>query len=286
MSKKDIRKLPPMTALEFAIEQTFRNFFYSLRLALGWAMVQAPLFIAAYFLAFRSGMPDFRALPPAAMAVFIAIAVVSLLASFSIAVNWHRRILLNETPRRFGWLRLDGVVWRYIFGFLVVLVVLAIIGGAIFAALTWLPSALEPKLGPASANVAKVVAALLGLIALFTWYRLSTWLPAIATRNKDYGFGTAWRTTRRNSMRYLGFTFWLLFGLAIAAGIGAGAFFGQQALNDPWATVAAFVLIGILAWLALFLVMTIATSHYFHFTSAEAEEEAENLSEMATSGSV
>lgn len=278
MSKTGFRKLPPMTALEFAIEQTFRNFFYSLRLALGWALVMSPLLIAAWFVSLRNGMPDLNALPPVALGLFIAIAAVSLLASFSIAVNWHRRILLGETPRRLGWVRLDGVVWRYLIGFVVVLIVPSIIVAAIFASITYLPSALVQQLGPASANVGKALAALLGLIALFTWYRLSTWLPAIATRNKDYSFGTAWRTTRRNSMRYLGFTFWLIFGLAVAGAIGAGAYFGQQALNNPWVTATAFAMIGILAWLALFLLMTIATSHYFHFTSAEVEED--NLSPM------
>lgn len=265
MGNNGIRKLPPMTALEFAIEQTFRNFFYSLRLVLGWALVQSPLFIAAYFVAFRNGMPDFKALPPASLGLLIVIAAVSLLASFSIAVNWHRRLLLNETPRRFGWVRLDGVVWKYLLGFVMVMIVLGIIGAAIFAAITYLPPALEPKLGPASVNAGMALAVVLGLIALFTWYRLSSWLPAIAIRSTDYGLSTAWKTTRRNSMRYLGFTFWLLFGFAVAGAIGAGAFFAQQALNDPWVTVAAFSLIGIMIWLALLLLMTIATSHYHYF---------------------
>lgn len=284
MSKTDIRKLPPMTALEFAIEQTFRNFFYSLRLVLGWTVVLSPLLIAAWFIAFRNGVPDFKALPPATLGLFIAIAAISLLASFSIAVNWHRRLLLNETPRRLGWVRLDGVVWKYLLGFVMLLIVLGIIGAMIFAAITYLPPALEAQLGPASANVAKAVAALLGLIALFVWYRLSTWLPAIATHDKDYGFGTAWRTTRRNSMRYLGFTFWLLFGLGVAGAIGAGAFFGQQALGNPWVTIGAFVLIGLLVWLALFLLLTIATSHYFHFTTAAVEDEADSFTPMLESG--
>ncbi len=287
MSKTVRRKLPPMTALEFAIEQTFRNFFFGLRLVLGWAVVLSPLFITAYFMAFRNGMPDVNSLPPASLAIFIAIAVAALLASFSLAVNWHRRILLDETPRRLGWIRLDSVVWRYLLGFIAVWVILAIIGAAIFAALTYLPPALEPNLGPTAANAGKAVAAVLGLVALFTWYRLSTWLPAIATRDRDYGLWTAWKTTRRNSMRYLGFTFWLLFGLAIAGAVGAGAFFAQQALGNPWATAAAFALIGLLAWLALFLIMTIATSHYYHFTSAKAERDAaDSVSPMAQAETV
>lgn len=274
MTKTARRKLPPMSALEFAIDQTFRNFFFGLRLALAWAVVLSPLLIAAYFISFRNGMPDMKALPPPALAIFAAIALAAFLASVSVAVNWHRRILLNEAPRRLGWIRLDGVVWRYLLGLAVILVVLGLIAAAGFAALTYLLPALEPYLGPASANAGKAVAAVLGLIALFTWYRLSTWLPAIATGNRGYGLWTAWKTTRRNSMRYLGFTFWLLFALAVAAGVGAGAFLAQQALGNSWATAAAFVLIVHLAWQALFLLMTIATSHYRHLTSEEAEHHA------------
>lgn len=274
MNTKDIRKLPPMAALEFAIEQTFRNFFYSIRLVLGWAVVMSPLLVAAWFVVFRNGMPDMTALPPSAVAVLIAITAVALLASFSIAVNWHRRILLKETPRRLAWLRLDGAVWKYLFGFVVVVIVLGLIGAAIYAALNLLPARLEPQFGPAAASAGKALAVLLGLFGLFVWYRLSTWLPAIAVRSADYGFGHAWKLTRRNSMRFLGFTFWLVFTFAIVAGIGAAAFFGQQMLNNPWAMAAAFTLIAILGWLSLFMLMTIATSHYFHFIQErDADEE-------------
>ena len=57
-----------MEAIEFAIAAVFRHFFFGLRLALSWALLLLPLVALAWFAAFRNGVPDFKALPPAAMA--------------------------------------------------------------------------------------------------------------------------------------------------------------------------------------------------------------------------
>ena len=74
MADPIVRKLPPMTALEFAIASTFRHFFFGLWLAVLWVILLLPFMAAVYFTAFRSGMPDFKALPPAALAAFAALA--------------------------------------------------------------------------------------------------------------------------------------------------------------------------------------------------------------------
>jgi hypothetical protein len=266
-------KLPPMTALEFAIANTFRHFFFGLRCAVLWLIVLLPFLGWAYYAGFRNGPPDFKALSPAATTAVAVSAAVVFLATVSIAVNWHRHLILDETPKRLGWLRLNGVVWRYLFGFAVIVVVLGAVAAAIFAVLTRAVPAFEPQLAAGAKPAGNVIAAVLGLFGLFTWYRLSTRLPAIATGDKDYTLGKAWKATRNNRLRFLGFTFWLLFSLAIAGGIGAGAFFAQKALNNPYATGAAFALMGLLAWLALFLVTTISTSHYVHFAGKAKTDE-------------
>ena len=263
------RKLPPMSALEFAIANVFRHFFFGLRMAVLWSILMVPLLALVWFVAFHGAVPDFNAPKPEAIAGLVAIAVFALLASFSIAVNWHRRIILNQKPERFGWVRLNGVVWRYLFGFLLVWIILGVIIAAAAASAMLLPTSLADKLGPVAKPLGIGLAVLLGLFALFSWYRLSTWLPAIAIGDKDYSPGTAWRVTRKNLWAFLGFTFWLVFTLATAGAMGAGAFFGQQALGNPWATGAAFSFIGLLAWLCLFLVMTVAASHYAFFSECD-----------------
>ena len=107
---------------------------------------------------------------------------------------------------------------------------------------------------------------LFGLSALFTFYRLSSWLAGIAAGDSDYTLGTAWKATRKNRIAYLGFTFWLVFTLAIAGAIGAGAFFAQQMLPQPWVKPAAFALIALIGWMALFLISTAPAGHYRHFS--------------------
>ena len=259
------RSLAPMEAIEFSIAAVFRHFFFGLGLALSWLVLLSPLIALAWFLAFRNGVPDVKALPAAAMAGLILLGAAVLIASFSIAVNWHRRLLLDESPRRLAWVRLDGVMWRYLFGFLLVLTVLGLYAGAAFGITTLAVPALEPQMGPAAKPVGIAIAVLLGLSALFTFYRLSSWLAGIAVADRHYSLRTAWRATRKNRIAYLGFTFWLIFSLAIAGAIGAGAFFAQASLPQPWVKPVAFGIMALLAWLAMFLVTSVAAGHYAQF---------------------
>lgn len=268
MTVPDRRSLAPMEAIEFAIDRAFRHFFFSVGLVLAWAVVLSPLVVAAWYVAFRNGPPaDVASLGTWARVALGVLAAGVLLASFSIAVNWNRRVLTGERPRGLGWVRLDGKVWRYILGFLVLLAVLAVYGAIIFAILTQGVPALAPKLGPAAKPAGIVLAVLFGLSALFSFYRLWSWLAGIAAGDRDYTLGTAWRASRGNRISFLFFTFWLLFALAIAGAIGAGAFLGQQALGRPWASAAGFALIGIVGWIAVFIVTGVAASHYRQFSA-------------------
>jgi hypothetical protein len=259
------RSLAPMEAIEFSIAAAFRHFFFGLRLVLSWLILLLPLIALAWFVAFRNGSPDWAAMSGGATAALAALGIGALIATFSIAVNWHRRLLLDESPRRLAWVRLDGVMWRYLFGFLLVLTVLGLYAGAAFGITTLAVPALEPQMGPAAKPVGIAIAVLLGLSALFTFYRLSSWLAGIAVGDGDYGLRTAWRATRKNRFAYLGFTFWLIFVLAIAGGIGAGAFFAQQMLPQPWVKPVAFGIMALITWLAMFLVTSVAAGHYAQF---------------------
>ena len=262
------RSLAPMEAIEFSIAAAFRNFFFGIGLVLSWAVLLSPLIVLAWFLAFRDGPPDFKALTPGATAGLAVLGAGVLIASFSIAVNWHRRVILGETPRRLQWVRLDGVMWRYLFGFLLMVIVLGLYAGAAFGITTLAAPALEPQMGPAAKPVGIAVAVLLGLSALFTFYRLSSWLAGIAVGDADYDLRTAWRTTKKNRFAYLGFTFWLIFVLAIAGAVGAGAFFAQQNLPQPWVKPVAFAVMALLAWLAMFFITSVAAGHYAQFGKA------------------
>ena len=251
MSVPERRSLPPMEAIEFAIEKAFRHCIFALVLVIGWVILLLPLIAFAWFAAFRNGPPDFKALPPLAMGAFGLLGLGVLLACFSMGVTWNRRILLDERPTFLGRWRLDGVVWRYIAGVVLLLVVVAIYAGVGAAIMMAAVPALAAKLGAAAKPLGIAITVLVGLSGLFTFYRLASWLPGLATEADDYTLGTAWRRTKGNRFAFLAFTFWLLFSLAIAGGIGAGAFFAQQSLPQPWVKPVAFAVMGVCGWLAL-----------------------------------
>lgn len=261
----DRRSLPPMEAIEFAIDKAFRHCFFAAGLVIGWSIALLPLAALAWFLAFRNGPPDFKTLPPAAIGALGLLGLGVLIASFSMGVNWNRRILLGETPSFLGRWRLDGPVWRYCAAVFLLLVVVAIYGALGAAVMTVAVPAMAANLGSAAKPLGIVITVLIGLSGLFTLYRLLSWLPGRATGEAAYTLGTAWATTRGNRFAFLGFTFWVLFTLAVAGGIGAGAFFAQQSLPQPWVKPAAFALIGIVAWLALLFLHSVPAALYRAF---------------------
>jgi hypothetical protein len=265
------RRLPPMGAIEFAIAGAFRNFFFALALGLVWLILLAPLMALAWYLGLRSYPSDVTALDPGVRAALVALAVGGVLAGLSVSVSWQRKLLLGERPRGWRWLRLDGVVWRHAAGFLVMLIVLGLYGAAAYAAIRYGAPALPPQLAPFTKQLTIAVQALLGISALFSFYRLASWMAGIAAGDRGYTLRAAWSKTRGNRMRFLSFTFWLLFTLAIGAGLGAGAFYGQQLLPDPWMKAAAFGVIAVLAWLALLLLASVAPALYKGFTGDEHE---------------
>jgi hypothetical protein len=261
----DRRSLPPMGAIEFAIEKAFRHFFFALGLLIGWAILLLPLAALAWYLGFRNGVPDVRALPPAALGALGLLGIGVLLAGFSIETNWNRRILLDERPSFLGRWRVDGVVWRYAAGVVLMLLILAVYAGAGFAVMTAAVPALTPHLGPAAQPAGIVVSVLIGLSCLFTLYRLLSWLAALTVGDRDYSLLTARCATQKNRWAFLAFTFWLLFSLAVAGGIGAGAFFAQQHLPQPWVKPAAFALIAVTGWLALLVIHSVPAALYRAF---------------------
>ena len=257
MSVPERRSLPPMEAIEFAIENAFRHCFFALGLLIGWAVLLLPLMALAWYGAFRNGPPDLTALPPAAMGALGLLGLGVLIASFSIETNWNRRILLDERPSFLRRWRLDGVVWRYAGGVLLMLVVMAIYVGAGLAVMTAFVPALSSQIGEAARLLGIGLTVLIGLSGLFTFYRLMSWLAGLSVGEGDYRLGTAWRSTKKNRFAFLAFTFWLLFTLAILAGLGAGAFFAQQSFPQAWVKPAAFTVIALLAWLALLSVHSV-----------------------------
>ena len=121
---------------------------------------------------------------------FVVVAL-SLVIFSSIAVNWHRYILLDEITKSEKLFRLDRPVWNYalrtllimLFAFAPILVLLNIF------------SAGAPGLG-----LFLVVAAL--LVAAIYIMRMSVALPAIALDRPDFGILAALQVTKGNNLQF------------------------------------------------------------------------------------
>ncbi|MCC8936506.1 hypothetical protein H8A99_08330 [Bradyrhizobium sp. Arg68] len=131
-------------------------------------------------------------------------AALAILAAVSIAVAWHRLMILDEQPGLSGSNITSGDLWHFVvIGFLLCVILIGpalivILGGfyltvpATFGPNTVGPIAFIPLLLPAAAFY---------VIGLAVTLRLSLLLPARAIGNEDLSFGQAWHRTSGNTWR-------------------------------------------------------------------------------------
>ena len=180
--------------------------------------------------------------------------VVGLLATSSIAVSWHRFILIDAPLKTELAFRVDKIVWSYLsrsfliyFLCLIPLVALVLISEMSGA------SILQP-----------VVLGLMLMLIVFIC-RMSVSLPAVAIGKSQIGLKQAMETTRRNNLRILGL-------ISLSFIILAIPFFGYLmvigAINniDPKTAIIFAAVLGIpLQFCSVMLNATLLTSLYGFF---------------------
>jgi hypothetical protein len=208
------RKLPFWDTVSLSYSSYFRRFTDVLRASWLWLVVVAVL---TYFASWQqwswmaTAMANLKpGLPPPQMPQLTEMAVLLnlnnillLLAGVSIAVAWHRLMILGERPGFSGSNVATKIVWRYIgmaiaiflINFLPALVVM-------FPALYFLIPAKagggSPPLGLFAVIPLVLVLAAVGLAVAF---RLSLLLPARAVGDLSITFKQAWLRTRGNTWR-------------------------------------------------------------------------------------
>jgi hypothetical protein len=251
------RKLAAGDAFGHAISSVRNNLGVAFDLSWRWYIIIAITLLISTVIQYAS-MRGGTAIQFGTFVGLIA-AVISLLAFSSIAVNWHRYILLDEMPRGSEYLRLDSLTMRYfgnllllfLFIFLIALVVvipLAIIG-AVTGAETFF-------------TIISVVVAL--PIAGIVFMRWGIKLPAIAL-GKDMTFPVAWRLTDgNNGPVFLVFLFNVLvtFGVGIAFGLTVLLI---NAISPGIALIIEFAGQLVLNWILSILGITLLTSLYGFF---------------------
>jgi len=159
-------------------------------------------------------------------------ALVMAVAFPSIAVNWHRFVLLGEWPRGLNLLRVDRPVWRYLgnliliglLASLIVLVPFAILGLFFGIGVDTGNFVVGPDVeGGTAANTessrygrfdiwSAVAAGLFGGVYL----RFALKLPAVALGRRDFGISASWRRTK-GRFGFLAAVSCVIFGVTVLA---------------------------------------------------------------------
>lgn len=264
-----MRKLPVFRALGHAFRSTMDNIGFAFHISWPWVLMLLPLNVATNLYLVLNGLETGGEPNPAMLgkffAVFIPLALASIVAYSSIAVNWHRYVLLDEIAQGWQRLRIDGLIWRYIGNFILIFLILLACGIPVGAAVGLISYLLTTLWGEEMLLVMLVpsVAALYAL-AFIAAYRLMVKLPAVALGRRDFSMGDAWRATKGNSLRLLGLL--ILFVLCLLL-LTAGMFvitylFGLLGTVGLSLAVAIQVMVN---WVATILGVTLLTSLYGFF---------------------
>jgi hypothetical protein len=259
-----MRKLPVTRALNHAIKSTTDNIGFAFHISWPWMLLLLPLNVAVNLYLVFNGMQDLKNLTAQSFLLIVPLAIASIVAYCSIAVNWHRYVLLDEVAEGWQRLRVDSLMWRYIGN--AILIGLILIAGGIVAALAlslvgWGLSAVVGE--------ALLIAIVPCVIALYAYaivsaYRLAVKLPSVALGRNDFNMRDAWRVTDGNFWSILGLLLLLsiclsLVGLALLL---VTYFFGQTGTLGLSVSLAIQVAIN---WIATILGVTLLTSLYGFF---------------------
>ena len=254
-----MRQLPVFAAFSHAFRSTLSNLGFAFHASWPWMALLLPVLIAGNLFIQIYAMPVIGQPPPAsAIAVEIGMGLLMLLAFSSIAIGWHRYILLDEVPQGWQRLRLDGPVLRYFGNVILISLVLGLIA---------LPFMLVAVLVAVLAQQPNLIMFFFVVLPLMLgmFYRYSIKLPAIAVDRQNFGLGDALRVSKGNTWRVIGL------GILVAlTAIAIGLLFGGVTLliskiGGSTALGAVVVLQLAVNWVSTIFSITVLTSLYGFF---------------------
>lgn len=255
-----MRKLPVGAAFGHVLRSTLNNIGFAWHLSWPWLLVILPLNIIASIYGLTESLTP-QAASGGAVAISVVIGLLSMFAFSSIAVSWHRYILLDEIPKGLARLRADNVVWRYFGNTLLIFLILfaglvpVVLVAAIFLAV----------LGNVGAIFAVPLYFAGVLFSLAAFYRLSVKLPAIALERRDFAMRDAWATTEGNNWQLIGLAL-LFFISVIALALIVGT--ASWAIAQTGFSFLLFVSMAVqitLNWIVTIMGVTLLTSLYGFF---------------------
>lgn len=256
------RQLPAGTCIRHAIDSVRNNLAYAFRISWPWYLFVIPLIIVLNLLLSYAAGGNLAEAPGLSAMNSLISGLLMGFAFASIAVNWHRYILLDEVPDASGILRVDDKVWRYFGNMLLIFVILVAAGTVIGIPLGIIGGiALANALDYFPIFLLIVMLPLILMLAL----RLSVKLPAIALGRGDFGLKDAMSVTRGN---FLPIFLVALFEVALFLGalllIGAVSY-ALHPLSPTLAMAVAFALQFATNWIITIFSITVLTSLYGFF---------------------
>jgi uncharacterized protein DUF4339 len=197
-------KLPLWDTIRLSYSTYFHNFPDVLRISWLWLAAAGILswllfsWTAGVTAAMKRGMPPSR---PVETIVLVTIAyLVFTFAGASIAVAWHRRIILGEHPGFSGSNVATKSLWRYVWMGFVIALIAFLLSLAVVLPMISLSSSVITGAAP---RFAMFIAAcfLLVLTVFGVALRLSLLLPARAVGDLDLRFKETWKRTGGNTWR-------------------------------------------------------------------------------------
>jgi hypothetical protein len=254
------RQLRAGTCISHAVSSVRNNLGYAFRISWPWYAAMAPIIIALVLLSFylSGGNPENKPGPTAVIDMIRGL--ITMVAFASIAVNWHRYILLDEVPGSREIFRLDNKTWRYFGNVLLLILILIVIGLVIGFPI----GAIGGLSGSPVAAIVFTILLVLPVAGVVT-LRLGTKFPAIALGRSDFSMQNAWAATAGNNLQiFLVILFEFCVALLIVVAISAIAYLTNMV--NPTLSIIVTVILGLaLNWLLTIFSITVLTSLYGFF---------------------
>ncbi|MGE0241379.1 MAG: hypothetical protein AB7F09_03075 [Parvibaculaceae bacterium] len=257
------RQLPAGACLRHAVSSVRNNIAYAFRISWPWYAVFVPVVVALSALLGTATGGNPEANPAFALLINLAIAAITMLAFASIAVNWHRYILLDEMPQGSGIFRLDDKTWRY-FGNLLLISLVLVAAGIVIGLPLGLIGGLIGALEAFMILMILVIIPVIGVLAL----RLGIKLPALALDRRDFLLRDAWKVSAGNNLPvFLIFLFEIV--IALGAGLVLGLFaYIANGIHPMFGLTLGFALQLLVNWIFTIFSITVLTSLYGFFVEA------------------
>jgi hypothetical protein len=266
----DARQFSAVAAFRHGVRSVIENIPAAFAMSWPWLLVGGLLSAYPYYIILQSGGlndPEVSQFAPPRV-IFSALFLIAIFTIIftSIAVNWHRYILLDDWPKGAARVRFDGKVFRYL-GNLILITLMAglVVSIVLMLAAGTFRSALAEAGQVESMIVGEAIAGVLAFFAGGLFFRLALKLPAVALGRTDYKITNSARDTSGNfgQLAALSFLSWLL--NTVMQYLGLGLVWASGAVGSNIALALSIAITFFVTWLLGLLGITLLSSLYGFF---------------------